>query len=403
VLVGATLLALILANSALSDVYQRVLHAHAGIDLGFYQVEGSVHFWINDGAMALFFLLVGIEVKRELAIGELNSLRRALVPCFAAAGGMAVPAVIFLALAPSELASGWGVPIATDIAFAVGVAGLVGPRLPSGLKVLLLALAIFDDIGAVLVIAFFYAGTIAVVPLAGAFLSVGAVWLLLRSGQRSLPPYILLGVAAWACALASGVHPTLVGVALGMLTPWRAWEHPERVMTQASQLLATRMGQGGTAADMRQLRQLASAGVSPLDGLEDSLHHWVAFGIVPVFALANAGLDFRGGGLGEALASPVAWGVAAGLVLGKPVGIVAASWLAVRAGAQLPEGVRWSGVLGIGMLGGVGFTVALFVAELAYSDAGPLAASKFGIFAASLASAAGGYTMLRLMTRRPAA
>jgi NhaA family Na+:H+ antiporter len=368
----AALAAIAWANSPWSAAYEDLLHQHVALDLRFYSLHESVHFWVNDGLMVLFFFLVGLEIKRELAVGELNSIRRAVVPFAAAAGGMVVPVAIFLATVHEPASrGGWGVPMATDIAFALGVTALLGSRVPVGLKVLLLALAIFDDLGAVAVIAVAYSDSIAFGPLLLGLAVLGAVYLATRLGVRPLPVYIALGVLAGAAMVKSGVHPTTVGVALGLLTP-----------------LTSR----GASEDDTPPRR------TPLDRLEHALNPWVAFLIVPLFALANAGVDLRGDALASAFGESITWGIAAGLFLGKPAGILLGTWLAVRLGAQLPAGATWPGILGVGAVAGIGFTVALFVAQLAYPDEALLTHAKVGIFAGSIASGLVGYLLLRRLS-----
>ncbi len=403
VLVLASAVALVWANSPWSHVYEAILHAHIVADVGIYRIDEPVHYWVNDVVMVLFFFLVGLEIKRELTVGEINSVRRAVVPLVAALGGMIAPvAIFFLIVGDSAAQRGWGVPMATDIAFALGVTALLGPRVPVGLKVLLLALAIFDDIGAVAVIAVAYTESLALLPLLVVMLMLAAMWGCSKGGVRSISVYAVLAIPVWIAARESGVHPTLLGVAFGLLTPWESWQHPERFAAEADEILTELRVSTGTADERRvqtetvlRLRGLSAEAVAPLDRMEETLTDWVAFLIVPLFALANAGVDLRGGVLGEAVSSPLAWGIAAGLLIGKPAGIVAATWMAVRLGAEVPAGATWRGILGVGAVAGIGFTVALFLAQLAYADAGLLAQSKVGIFAGSLVSGVVGYLLLR--------
>lgn len=406
VLMLATVLALGWANSPWSDSYEDLLHAHIVADLGFYVVDETLHFWINDVLMVLFFFLVGMEIKRELLVGELNSVSRAIVPLAGAFGGMLIPISIFLLVAgTSEGSNGWGIPMATDIAFALGVAALLGPRVPVGLKVLLLAIAIFDDLGAVAVIAIAYSDSIDVGPLALGLGLLGGVFLLNRLGVREVPVYILAGVVVWAAIVKSGVHPTTVGVALGALTPLRSRYPLDDMRAEADAVLRSideerasgdaEAGEHHQSEALLRLRRLAEDAVAPLERLEHGLNPWVAFLIVPIFALANAGVDLRGDTLSTALTESVTGGIAAGLFLGKPIGILLGAWVAVRLGARLPEGTSWRGVLGVGMIAGIGFTVALFVAELAYVDEDLLTFAKVGILAGSLASGVVGYLFLR--------
>ncbi len=406
VLMFATAVAIGWANSPWSDAYTDLLDAHVVVDLGFYRIDEPVHFWVNDVLMVLFFFLVGLEIKRELVIGELNSLRQAVVPFAAAAGGMVLPVVIFLVtVQDSSMRDGWGIPMATDIAFALGVAALLGPRIPLGLKVLLLALAIFDDLGAIAVIAVAYTDSVDFGPLLLGIALLGLVYTLNRLGVLALYVYVILGILTWAAVLKSGVHATTVGVALGLLTPVRSRFPLGELLDEAQRLLhslqrelsassAEANHNHGTDA-LRRLRQLGEHAVAPLDRLEHGLNPWVAFLIVPIFALANAGVDLRGDTLSAAFGESLTWGIAFGLLLGKPAGILLGAWVAVRLGAHLPRGTTWSGVLGVGALGGIGFTVALFVAQLAYTDEALLTHAKVGIFVGSIASGVIGYLLLR--------
>ncbi len=402
---AAAVVAIAWANSPWSAVYHRLLEQHLVVDVGLYAVDESLHFWVNDVAMVVFFFLMGLEIKRELVVGELNSRRRAIVPLFAAAGGMVAPALIFAALVREpEARIGWGVPIATDIAFALGVATMLGRRVPIGLKVLLLGIAIFDDLGAVAVIAIFYAAEVSLAPLAAAGALLGLTYVVNRVGVRHIPVYVILGVAIWIAVLESGVHPTTVGVALGLLTPWQSRSEPREFVGEAREILRSteaeaQAGSEGNgshhhAVAVSRLRRLSNASIAPLERLEHELNPWVAYVIMPVFALANAGVDLRGDALPLASSSWLTWGVALGLFLGKPIGITLGTWLAVRLGAELPPGVRWSGVVGMGALAGIGFTVALFVAQLAYGNEVLLTEAKVGIFAGSLASGVLGCVLL---------
>ena len=373
VLLVASVLALAWANSWLSGRYVDLFEQHIVVDLGFHRVDRSLHFWVNEGLMVVFFFVVGLEIKRELTVGELASRRRAALPLAAAAGGMIVPAALFLLIAQgAEAREGWGVPVATDIAFALGVLALLGDRAPTGLKVLLLALAVFDDLGAVAVIAVFYTDTLEAGPLVVALALVGVYAATARLDGRGVVPSIAIALVAWGFIVESGVHPTVLGVALGFATP--TFLHDI----------------GDASAAERE----TEGGRGPVSRLEHVLHPWVAFAIVPLFALANAGVDVRGGVLDEALGSAVTWGVIAGLVVGKPAGILAGTWLARRAGAEWSSGVTWTRVAGMSFVAGIGFTVALFVAELAY-EGELLAQAKIGVLAASLASGVLGYALLR--------
>jgi NhaA family Na+:H+ antiporter len=351
VLLVAAAAAMLWASSPWHGSYEALWHAPLGLRLGPWSFERPIHFWVNDGLMAIFFFVVGLEIRREIAHGELSELRRAALPLAAALGGMVAPALIFAALnAGAPGARGWGVPMATDIAFAVGVLALLGKRVPPALRVLLLALAVIDDVGAIIVIALFYSSGL---DLAG-FLVCGAGLLAIVGLQavrvRATAAYLLPALVAWAGAYAGGIHPTIAGVVVGLMTPVRAWPGDEE---------------------------------SPVDRLERALHGWVAFGIMPLFALANAGIALGGVGLsGET--SLVFLGVLAGLLVGKPLGITGLSWVAVKLGlASLPRGVTWPQVALVGVVGGIGFTMAIFIASLAFGPGPLLETSKLAIVCAS--------------------
>ena len=368
-LLAATVLALVLANSPLHDAYEHALHLPLSLRVGSFSFESSVGHFVNDALMAIFFFVVGMEIKRELVRGELSSPSRAALPVFGALGGMVVPAVIYAALHWNGPAlRGWGIPMATDIAFAVAALGIFGARVPSGLKVFLLALAIADDIGAVVVIALFYAAGIAPQWLAVAAAGLALCVLLPRVGVRSYGVYFLVGTLVWYATLRSGVHATIGGVLLGLLTP---------------------------------ARPLAGAAHAPVDDLVHRLHPWVAFAIMPLFALCNAGVALDASSLGDAQTQRVAIAVVMGLLLGKPIGIALFAWLAVRSGiAELPSRVSWPQILGAGVLAGIGFTVALFIATLAFEDARFVAGAKAGILAASLlATVLGAALLARVLPR----
>jgi Na+:H+ antiporter, NhaA family len=372
VLMGAAFLGLLLANSPLSRVYAAFLELPFSIRLGSHGLGKPVILWINDGIMAVFFLLVGMELKREILEGHLSSLRKASLPGFAAVGGMAVPAMLYLALNRNDPAAmkGWAIPTATDIAFALGVLSLAGKAIPTALKAFLLSVAIFDDLGAILVIAAFYTSDLWFLPLAVAGVLILALAALNRAGVTRAAAYILVGIPLWVAVLKSGVHATLAGVVLAFFIPLRAAEGEE----------------------------------SPLKHLEHTLHPWVAFGVLPIFALANAGVPLAGMSLRDAL-HPVPLGVFAGLVLGKPVGVVGLSWIATKARlAALPDGIRWRQLLGVGILCGIGFTMSLFISSLAaeQGDAPHANAARLGILAASLVAGLAGVFAVRAAVRRAA-
>ncbi len=393
VLLLFTALALVLANSPLAAGFEGFWEMPVGLTIGGLGLDKSLRHWINDGLMVLFFFLVGLEIKRELVSGELAESRKALLPVVAALGGMVVPAGLYLLLMGARPGRhGWGVPMATDIAFVVGILTLLGPRVPQGLKVLLLTLAIADDIGAVLVIAVAYSADLSLLALGLAGGGLALVLVLPWLGVRGLPAYIVLGAGIWLAFLKSGVHPTVAGVLLGLLTPASPGLRRRVLLDVVSDLYTRLRGQRGAWPG-------APEAVSPLDRLEHALHPWVAFAVMPVFALANAGVAIEP----AALASPVALAVAAALVLGKPAGIFLFSWLSVRLGlTSLPAGLSWRVLLGAGCLGGIGFTMSLFMAGLAL--AGPLHdQAKVGILGGSAVSAVLGCLLLLvfLPARRP--
>jgi NhaA family Na+:H+ antiporter len=412
VLLLAAIVALVWANSPWEESYHHLLDHHLAFDLGFWGLDAPVHFWINDVAMVVFFFVVGLEIKREVVIGELSDLRRVVVPIAGALGGMLVPALIFTAfLRGGPGASGWGIPIATDIAFALGVLAVVGPRVPFGLKVMLLALAIVDDIGGIIVIAIFYTSELDFMALGLVMAVLVAAVAFRQLGVWFLPLYFGLGAVGWAATVESGIHPTIIGVVLGLLAPWKAWyrelgftDLAERQLSRFREAAASRdeeFAQEQKVSAALRLRDLATKAVA-LDRLEHELQPIVAFVVVPVFAFANAGVEVSVGTLGGALSSPVALGVFFGLVVGKPVGITLATWVAVRLGARLPTGVRWPSVVGMGLLGGIGFTVSLLITELSYSDAVLLTDAKLGIIFGSLLSGVAGFLILRAVLGGPA-
>ncbi|GAA5512456.1 Na(+)/H(+) antiporter NhaA [Deinococcus carri] len=394
-LVCTALVAFIWANSPWREVYFAAQHTHFALSLGSARLDLSLAHWVNDGLMAVFFLLVGLEIKRELLIGELASRRRASLAVAAALGGMAVPAVFYLAVnAGGPGASGWGVPMATDIAFALGVLALLGSRVPLGLKVFLTALAIVDDLGAVLVIAVFYTSGLKLTFLALAALTWGIALYAGWRGAFSLKLYAVLGVLLWFFVLQSGLHATVAGVLLALAVPIR---RPNPAGYLASLADAARPGRGEmVGARLRDLEDLLERSQSPLHRLEHALQPVVTFLVLPVFALVNAGVPVAAGGFGT-----VSLGVLLGLVLGKPLGVVGGAWLAVRAGvASLPRQVGWRHMVGAGLLAGVGFTMSLFVSNLAFGDAALLPQAKLGVLTASVLAAVLGATWLLLVARR---
>lgn len=412
VLMLAAAAALLWANSPWSEQYVDLLHEHLIVDIGVFHVDEDLHFWINDVAMVAFFFLVGLEIKRELVTGELASFDRVVVPLMGAIGGMLMPVLIFwLVLGGGDGSGGWGIPMATDIAFALGLAALLGRRVPSGLQVLLLAVAIFDDIGTVLVIAIFYTESIDWTALSIAVSALGSMAILNQIGVRPMLIYLAVGVVAWAGMLESGIHTTIVGVVAGVLTPTGARESARDwlVMMQSklrgfeeSEMHAEPIAREKRVDAMLGIGDFSRQALAPLDRLEHEIHPWVAFLVIPAFALANAGVELGGDTLSSAAESSLTWGIVLALTLGKPLGIVAGVWVATRLGARLPAGVDWLGVVGVGTIAGIGFTVALFVSDLAYVDEALLLEAKVGVLAASLIAGLAGVALLWFRsTRRP--
>ena len=406
VLLACAVLAMAWANSPFAHSYHALWETPIALRVGEWSASLSLHAVINDGLMAVFFFLVGLEIKREVLVGELASVRKAALPVAAALGGMIVPALLFLAFNAGGPASrGWGIPMATDIAFALGVLALLGDRFPPALRVFLSALAIADDLGAVLVIALFYTAAVSWSALAAV---AGLLVLSLAAnavGVRAAWAYALIGIALWAAVLVSGVHATVAGVLLAMTIPSRTVINEDALLRGARAALqqfddacapnTTMLSNSVHQAALRRLEVLSEKALPPLARLEHGLHGIVMFGIMPLFALANAGVDLRGGG--DALGGTIALGVIAGLVVGKPVGITLASWLAVRAGiAALPSGIGWRTLGGAAILGGIGFTMSLFIAGLAFGDSPEhLTSAKLGTLVASVIAGVCGWALLR--------
>jgi NhaA family Na+:H+ antiporter len=397
--------ALVWANSDWAETYARIWETPLTIGVGRFQITESLLHWINDGLMAVFFFLVGLEIKREILVGELASARRAALPLAGAVGGMAVPALLYVAVNGSGPgAAGWGIPVATDIAFALGVLALLGSRIAVGLKVFLTALAIVDDIGAVLVIALFYTAEVSLGALAFA---AGFLLVLLAcnwSGVRHPAPYAVAGVALWLAFLESGVHATVAGVLLALTIPARTRIDAREFLARSRQALEGFARAGVAGADVLtsrahqeailEIETAAEQAQAPLQKMEDKLHALVAFGIMPLFALANAGVALTGGA--QLIGAPVTLGVVLGLVLGKPFGITLATWLAARAGvAERPSVLSWRMLHGAAWLGGIGFTMSLFIAGLAFDTQEQLTEAKIGILAASVLAGTVGWLVLR--------
>lgn len=359
-LLAVTAIALAWANSPAADSYEHLWHLSLPLGIGAFRIIDTLHFWINDGLMTFFFLVVGMEIRQEIHAGALSSVRQAALPVIAAIGGVCVPALIYLLLNPGDVrvdvqARGWAVPTATDIAFAVGILALLGKSIPANLRILLLALAIIDDIIAVLVIALFYSGGLATDGLLIVGGGIALVLVFQRCGIASAWAYGLPGAITWFGLLKAGAHPTLAGVVLGLLTP---------VTTRSAQQLP------------------------PVIRVQKTLHPWVSLFIMPLFALANAGVGFGGHDWSNAAAFHVMLGVALALVVGKPLGVMAVSWLAVRLGwCRLPAGVTWDGIALVGLLAGIGFTMSIFIAMLAFTDPQLLGSAKLGVLIASACAA----------------
>jgi Na+:H+ antiporter, NhaA family len=402
ILMGTTVVALIFANSTWGNYVHHLWEQPLHIGIGTRQLKLSLHSWINDGLMALFFLLVGLELKREILVGELASLRDALLPVVAAIGGMVMPALIYYVLNPEKPAAhGWGIPTATDIAFAVGILVLLSWRIPANLIIFLTALAIVDDLGAVLIIAIFYTHEISLLALGGA---AGVLFLLIilnQGGIRHPLPYALLGIVLWVTLLKSGIHATIAGVLLAFTIPARpafTLQHFEQRLAQLQSALHSEvadpdacdivLGCPDMATVAENVESAARAVQSPQQHMEHSLSPWVTFLVIPLFALSNAAIDFHSIELGQALSHPVTMGVMLGLVLGKFGGISCFSWLAIKLKiARLPAGVGWQHLLGAAWLAGIGFTMSLFIGQLAFKDPALVEQAKLGILFGSLIAA----------------
>jgi NhaA family Na+:H+ antiporter len=411
ILVATTVVTLALATWLGGDTLHHFWEQELAIAAGTgFELRMSLHHWINDGLMTLFFLLVGLELKREILVGELASLRDAALPVVAAVGGMVVPALIYAAFNDgTAAASGWGIPMATDIAFAIGILVLLGTRVPRNLIIFLMALAIADDLGAVLVIALFYTHDLDVLALVAAALLLGLLLLLNRGGIRRPLPYVLLGLALWYAVLASGIHATLAGILLALAIPSLSRYSPQHFDTRIAELHEAFREEdyveGNAPLSNHRMAEIAAAMEhsaaavqSPLLRIEHELHPWVTFLIIPVFALANAGIDLGGIRL-EQLLQPVTLGVVLGLPLGKFLGITLFCWAAIRLGlARLPTGVSWAQLGGAAWLGGIGFTMSLFISQLAFGEALYQEQAKLGILLGSFLSAVIGLSWLLVAT-----
>jgi NhaA family Na+:H+ antiporter len=406
VLIVCAAAALIWANSPWSRTYFDLIDTYIGVSWGGQTFKMSLSHWIMDGLMAIFFFVVGLEVKREIVVGELSTLRKAILPVSAAIGGAVVPAVIYVALNAGEPGSaGWGVPMATDIAFALGILAMLGDRVPIGLKVFLTALAIADDMIAVMVIALFYTTQINVFGLVVAAVFIGLIVVASRMGIRPLWIYVLLATGAWFGVLLSGIHATIAGVLIAMVVPVRSTIKPsvflDRCRESMEKLTSSELTRDSMISNKDQLRALgrihaaADDMIPPGIGFEKQLHPVQSFLILPLFALVSAGVRLDADTLADA-SGTIGWGIVLGLFLGKQIGVTGASWLAIRSGrADMPEGVTWSQLWGASCLSGVGFTMSIFIAELAFTDDLLISEAKIGILAASLISGVFGYLVLR--------
>ncbi|WP_201592080.1 Na+/H+ antiporter NhaA [Psychrobacter fozii] len=365
VLALAAIAAMIIANSPLNTWYEGFIHAPVAIQIGEFAIAKDAHHWINDGLMAIFFFLVGLELKREVLIGELSNVKQIILPAGAALGGMIAPAIVYLLFNYNEpeFWKGWAIPAATDIAFALGILSLLGNRVPNSLKVFLVSIAIFDDIGAILIIALFYTSDLSLQSLAVAALCLPFLYILNRRNVTSITPYLLIGVIMWVAVLKSGIHATLAGVVLALFIPMFDRTDPEH---------------------------------SPLEELEHDLHNTVAFGILPLFAFANSGISLKGAGFAELFHS-VPLGIAAGLFIGKQVGVMVMCWLIFKLGiSTMPRGMNYKQIYGAALLCGVGFTMSLFIGGLAFAGDTALFDERLGIIMGSIVSGIAGYLILKV-------
>jgi Na+:H+ antiporter, NhaA family len=412
-LMACTIFAMVIANSRLFPVYDAVLHTNITIGGGAFALTYSLHHWINDGLMALFFFTVGLEIKREILVGELADRRQAILPIAGAIGGMLVPALIYVAInGGTDAIDGWGVPMATDIAFALGVLALLGKRIPRPLIGFLLALAIVDDLGAVLVIAAFYTDQINIPAL---LFAGGAFFMLIlsnKSGIRRPLPYIIFGVLLWLGLLKSGVHATLAGVITALTVPAnshcdvipfvRRMRHLTNKFEHIHEENKHIMQNSEQQKVLQSMENFVHCMESPLQRMEHQLHIWVSFLVIPIFALANAGIPIDIASLGQTLMHPVTFGVMAGLIVGKLVGIFLFSWLVIKMEwSSLPQGVTMPQIASVSLLAGIGFTMSIFIAGLAFDDPHYLLNAKIGILTASLLAGIVGYIALRFCTTKP--
>ncbi len=378
-LVAAAFLAILMANSPLNTYYTLLIDTPVAVRVSALEIAKPLLLWVNDGLMVIFFLSVGLELKREILGGELSDTKKVVLPCLGAVGGMAVPSAIYFFLNSGDpvAARGWAIPAATDIAFAIGVMSLLGSRVPPNLKIFLISLAIFDDIGAIIIIAFFYTSKISFAALMVAFICAAILYLFNKDGITEKRPYIIVGIVMWVATLKSGVHATLAGVILAMFIPDKSSVNPDEVRECWG--------------------SLSSPALSPLRSMENDLHSVVAFVILPIFAFCNSGINLRGTGL-EDIFHRVPLGIALGLFIGKQVGVFGFCWLGIKLRlTELPKGVSWTSLYGAAVLCGIGFTMSLFIASLAFEEIGiNRVDERLGIILGSLAASISGYCILRL-------
>lgn len=401
------IVALYLANSQWSDAYYHVLQLKFTIGVPGFELSKSIHHWVNDGLMAVFFFVVGLELKREILVGELADPKQAIFPIVAAIGGMVVPVLIYLAINPTgSKMDGWGVPMATDIAFALGTLALLGSKVPKNLLTFLVALAIVDDLGAVVVIALFYTETLSPIALAVAGTMLLLLVALNLGGIRRPFPYVLLGIVLWIAMLKSGVHATLAGILLAFCIPMRPKYNPTRFLAHINEMVVQIKSAYQREENILKNDELRSRvralgdGVelvqAPAQALEREMHLPSAYVVIPIFALANAGIPIEWDSLGDTISHPVSFGIIAGLVLGKLLGIAGFAWVAVKLGlTKLPLGLNFKHIIGVGMMGGIGFTMSIFIAELGFSNqANDLLMAKTGVLLASIIAGVSGFLWL---------
>lgn len=413
ILMFMTVFALILANTPFAEAYAHFFHTHVDLTVGSWALSHTIHHWINDGLMAIFFFIIGLEIKREILVGELSNIKVAILPILAAIGGMIIPALIYFGFNfGTEGAGGWGIPMATDIAFAISALVLLGKRVSTALVTFLVALAIVDDLGAVLVIAIFYTEQIQFLPLGLAGVSFLIMIALNRVGIHMILPYFIVGLFMWFFMLESGVHATIAGVIAALAIPSKPKQTPKNFSSRTKKLLdgydsypvcEDHHLHEKQKAILLSIKDSIDAVDSPAARLEHDLHLPVALIVIPLFALANAGIAIDFSSIGETIMTPVSLGIMAGLILGKVLGIFGVSWLAIKMGiAKLPEGSTMNQLFGVAFLGGIGFTMSIFVADLAFVGNDALIfQAKVGILAASLFAGLFGYMWLRFIAKKP--